>query len=166
MLIAVVAQYTLYAVLAAAAAVWWTLRPPERLVMVVALALAVVIAGGLLLAAALGWTDPRPFVVDGTIPLVPHAPDNGFPSDHTVASTLLAGIVMGFRLRVGLCLLLASVVLGAARVAAQVHHVPDIIAGVLIGLVGAVGGLLLAHVALANQADGRPRWQRVRPQMG
>ncbi|MDD5318787.1 MAG: phosphatase PAP2 family protein, partial [Candidatus Pacebacteria bacterium] len=29
------------------------------------------------------YFDPRPFVVGNFTPLVPHIPDNGFPSDHT-----------------------------------------------------------------------------------
>ncbi|MDP3995235.1 MAG: hypothetical protein Q8P78_01305, partial [bacterium] len=28
--------------------------------------------------------SPRPFVESGIAPLIPHAPDNGFPSDHTL----------------------------------------------------------------------------------
>ena len=166
MLIAAVAQYTLFAVLASAAVVWWTLGQRERLAVLVALVLAVVVGGGLLLAAAVGWYDPRPFVVEGTIPLFPHAPDNGFPSDHTIAATLVAGVVMGFRLRTGLALLFASILLGAARVAAQVHHVPDVVAGVLIGLAAAAVGVTLAHAAIGSWAGWRLPWRRPNPRPG
>ena len=163
MLIAATAQYTLFAVLACAALVWLTLGERERVAMLVALVFSVVVAAGLLLASAVEWYDPRPFVVDGTIPLFPHAPDNGFPSDHTIAATLVAGVVMGFRLRTGLALLFASIVLGAARVAARVHHVPDIAAGVLIGLAAATVGVFLAHAAFGTWADWRLPWQRANP---
>ena len=166
MLIAAVAQYTLFAVLACAAVVWLTLGQRERLAMLIAFALAVVVGAGLLLASAVGWYDPRPFVVDGTIPLFPHAPDNGFPSDHTVAATLVAGVVMGFRLRIGLGLLFVSIVLGAARVAARVHHVPDIAAGVLIGLAAAAVGVTLAHAAVGSWAGWRLPWHRADPRPG
>jgi len=166
MLITAVAQYTVFAVLACAAVVWLTLGERERVAMLVALVLAVVVGGGLLLASAVGWYDPRPFVVDGTIPLFPHAPDNGFPSDHTIAASLVAGVVMGFRLRTGLALLLASIVLGAARVAAQVHHVPDIAAGVLIGLAAAAVGVILAHAAVGGWAGWRLPWHRPDPRPG
>ena len=164
MLVAVAAQYILFAVLACAAVVWLTLRERERVAMLLAFVLAVVVGGGLLLASAVGWYDPRPFVVDGTIPLFPHAPDNGFPSDHTVAATLVAGVVMGFRLRIGIGLLFASILLGAARVAAQVHHVPDIVAGILIGLAAAAVGVILAHAAIGAWAGWRLPWHRANPQ--
>ena len=166
MLIAVVAQYFLFVVLACAAVVWLTLGQRERGAMLVALALAVVVGGGLLLASAVAWYDPRPFVVDGTIPLFPHSPDNGFPSDHTIAATLVAGVVMGFRLRTGLALLFASIMLGAARVAARVHHVPDIAAGVLIGLAAAAVGVTLAHAAIGSWAGWRLPWHRADPRQG
>ncbi len=160
MLVAVAAQYIIFAVLATAALVWWTLRDRERVAMLVAVALATVIGGGLLLASALEWNDPRPFVVDATTPLFAHSPDNGFPSDHAIAASLVAGVVMGFRLRTGIGLLIAAMVMGAARVAAQVHHIPDIIAGVLIGLIAAAAGLLLAHAALGGWATWRLPGQR------
>jgi undecaprenyl-diphosphatase len=166
MLIAVVAQYFLFVVLACAAVVWLTLGQRERGAVLVALALAVVVGGGLLLASAVAWYDPRPFVVDGTSPLFPHSPDNGFPSDHTVAATLVAGVVMGFRLRTGLALLSASIMLGAARVAARVHHVPDIAAGVLIGLAAAAVGVTLAHAAIGSWAGWRLPWHRADPRPG
>lgn len=38
------------------------------------------------------YVDPRPFVVGHFTPLVPHAPDNGFPSDHTLLVSALAAI--------------------------------------------------------------------------
>ena len=158
MLIAEASQYTLFAVLACAAVVWLTLGQRERGAMLVALVLAVVVGGGLLLASAVAWYDPRP--------LFPHSPDNGFPSDHTVAATLVAGVVMGFRLRTGLALLLASILLGAARVAAQVHHVPDIVAGVLIGLTAAAVGVTLAHAAIGSWAGWRLPWHRADPRPG
>jgi undecaprenyl-diphosphatase len=166
MLIAAAAQYTLFVVLACAVLVWWTLGERERVAMLVALVLAAVVGGGLLLASAVEWNDPRPFVVDGTIPLFPHAPDNGFPSDHTIAATLVAGVVMGFRLRIGLALMFGSILLGAARVAAQVHHVPDIVAGGLIGLAAAAVGVILAHAAVGSWAGWRPPWRRAKTQPG
>ena len=45
-----------------------------------------VTAYGVPLVGGAAWVDPRPFVVDGRAPLVPHADDNGFPSDHTTVA--------------------------------------------------------------------------------
>ncbi len=160
MAVAGVAQFAMFVVVAAAAVVWWTLGASERVTMLIALALATVVAGGLLLASAMAWSDPRPFVVDGTAPMFPHADDNGFPSDHTIASTLVAGVVTAFRLRVGLILLVTSILLGVARVAARVHHVPDVIAGLIIGLAAAALGVALARVGVAGSRGWRRSWQR------
>src|ERR1017187_827769 len=35
--------------------------------------------------------DPRPFVADGQVPLIPHEPNNGFPSHHAL---LAAAVVV------------------------------------------------------------------------
>jgi undecaprenyl-diphosphatase len=92
----------------------------------------IVVALLIQLAAAI-HTDPRPFVADPTLtPFFAHPPDNGFPSDHTALAATVAFLVLMHRLRTGLVLLAASVIAGAARVAAHVHHVQDIAAGVLI----------------------------------
>ncbi|MBM3205141.1 hypothetical protein FJZ48_04175, partial [Candidatus Uhrbacteria bacterium] len=39
------------------------------------------------------YFHPRPFVVEGVAPLIPHAPDNGFPSDHALLSFTISAIV-------------------------------------------------------------------------
>src|SRR5205085_658414 len=46
---------------------------------------------GLLLERALG--RPRPFVALGIVPLVPHAADSSFPSDHTLVGVALVGVL-------------------------------------------------------------------------
>ena len=61
-----------------------------------------------------------------------------FPSDHTALAATVALVVMMYRRWLGAALLAAGIVLGAARVAAHVHHAPDIAAGVLIAIL-AVG---------------------------
>src|SRR5713226_3806557 len=39
------------------------------------------------------YNDPRPFVVAHFIPLIPHKPNNGFPSDHVLWSAATAAIM-------------------------------------------------------------------------
>jgi len=88
---------------------------------------ALVIMVVLIKVAAAIYTDPRPFVVDPSIePLFAHPADNGFPSDHTALAATVALVVMMYRRWLGAGLLAAGIVLGAARVAAHVHHAPDI----------------------------------------
>src|SRR5665811_1090201 len=72
--------------------------------------------------------DPRPFVVHPSIrPLFAHPRDNGFPSDHTALAATVALLVMMYRRWLGALLLAASIVVGAARMAAHVHHGQDIV---------------------------------------
>lgn len=82
------------------------------------------------------YYNPRPFVVNGTEPLIPHAPDNGFPSDHTLLFAALAAIAWHFDKRVSVGLWIAAVGVGAYRVYASVHHPLDILGSIGIALIG------------------------------
>jgi len=90
------------------------------------------------------YYDPRPFTVAPfPKPLIEHAADNGFPSDHSSAAGLIA-VVIALRHRwYGALLGIAAIVLAWSRVAAHVHHVTDVIAGLAFGAVAAVLGTLL-----------------------
>ncbi|MBI2591003.1 MAG: phosphatase PAP2 family protein [Candidatus Blackburnbacteria bacterium] len=70
--------------------------------------------------------DPRPFVVNNTTPLIPHAPDNGFPSDHTLLVATIAAIIFIYNKKWGMVLAFLAFLVGASRVYAQVHHWLDI----------------------------------------
>jgi undecaprenyl-diphosphatase len=115
---------------------------------VVSLAITVVLVK---LAGAV-HADPRPFVVDPSIkPLFAHPADNGFPSDHTALAATVALLVMTYRKGLGVVLLVASIMLGAARMVAHVHHGQDIVAGLLIAVLAV--GMVVA------------RWRWVRPRL-
>ena len=157
-----VAKYGIVLVGLGAAYAWWRAARTDKATMVVAGALTLVLLWlGIKLGAHL-WTDPRPFVVDGRAPLFAHPPDNGFPSDHTALGVAVALVVMFWRRGVGLLLLLVALLVGAARVAAHVHHVPDIVGGALIGAVCAVLGVLLARGATKYAAARRAHGQLAR----
>ena len=101
------------------------------------------IIGGLiaLLFLELGgkvYYDPRPFVVQHIAPLFSHAADNGFPSDHTLLATFLAVCVLWYSRSWGMVLIVVAVVIGAARVAAHIHHPIDIAAAMAFALVAAL----------------------------
>ncbi len=77
--------------------------------------------------------SPRPFVVDSSItPLFSHIPNNGFPSDHTLLVMSLAAIVYMFNRKLGIILSIGSVLVGVARVMAQVHNPVDILGSIII----------------------------------
>ncbi len=133
--IAWLANYLLF-VMVAVALVTWLVREDRRTklvsaaVAVIGLALALVF----LVTAAHLHTDPRPFVQDPSLhPLIKHAADNGFPSDHSLAAGLLATVVFGRHRLVGAILVAAAVLVAASRVAAHVHHLQDVLAGLALG---------------------------------
>lgn len=87
--------------------------------------------------------DARPFVVGHFTPLIPHAADNGFPSDHTLLAAALGFAALAFSRKYGIVILILAVLIGAARVAAGVHHVEDIVGSFIISAIafGIVLGL-------------------------
>ena len=138
-LTAAVAQYLLFLILAAATVIWLRLPRPDKVGLAVQVVVSLAIAVVFVKLAGAVHADPRPFVVDPSVkPLFAHPADNGFPSDHTALAATVALLVMTYRKGLGAVLLAASVVLGAARMAAHVHHGQDIVAGLLIAVL-AVG---------------------------
>jgi membrane-associated phospholipid phosphatase len=151
-LVVAVAQYLIYLIMAAAAVIWVLLARHEKAGLAVQAIASLVVAFVLIQLAAAVHTDPRPFVVDPSIKvLIAHAPDNGFPSDHTTLAATVALLVMTYRRLLGAVLLLASIALGVARMAAHLHHGQDIVAGVLI-----------AALAVGMTTAG---WRWVRPRL-
>ncbi len=82
--------------------------------------------------------DPRPFVSEGLTPLISHAADNGFPSDHALLTGTLAAIATPFSFSVGALLWVLAILVGSARVLAHVHHTLDIVGSYAIAAVSAV----------------------------
>lgn len=86
-----------------------------------ALAYALAKLGGLV------YYDPRPFVVGGFTPLIAHAADNGFPSDHALLVSAIAMIGTLWNGKLGAALWILAAIVAAARVYVGVHHVADVI---------------------------------------
>jgi membrane-associated phospholipid phosphatase len=138
-LIAWLANYLLW-VIAAAAAIHGLLR--ERGSTRVTAAASAVVGLGLtlvfIMVAARLHTDPRPFVQNPDLhPLISHSADNGFPSDHSAAAGLIATLVLLRDRRWGVVLWVAALVVAGARMAAHVHHLQDVTAGLAIGALAA-----------------------------
>ncbi len=149
------ARYAVFVIPAGALLVWWRAGRRDKVTLAVAAVVTLVLAAVGIELAALVWTDPRPFVADGQTALVPHAADNGFPSDHATLGAAVAAVVLAWRRRVGVALLAVAVAVGAARVAAHLHHVPDIVAGVGIGVACAGLGVVVARWAVGWAAARR-----------
>jgi undecaprenyl-diphosphatase len=141
-LVSVCAQLLPFVAPAVLLLVWWRLPRGARARFAVLTVVSGIAAVVLVTAAGAVHSDPRPFVVDPTHPpLFEHSADNGFPSDHTTYAATAALLVTTVRRRLGLLLLLSAVVGGLARVAANVHHLQDIVAAVVIAGVAVGAGL-------------------------
>lgn len=145
-----IANYFLY--LSALGALYVFIRLPRQdkinflLTGVVGAVLALIFAklGGMV------YYDARPFVADHITPLMSHANDNGFPSDHTLLSGFLAFLVLRYSKLWGSVLLVISVMIGLARVLAGVHHIVDIIGSLVFA------GLAVFVVSLVFKRTHKP----------
>jgi len=88
-------------------------------------------------AAAL-YTDPRPFAADHFRPLIAHAADNGFPSDHSAAAAFIAVATLFVDAPLGIVACVVTVALGISRLYCLLHSPVDVLGGWLIGAMPAV----------------------------
>ncbi len=86
-------------------------------------------------AAAHVYFDPRPFVVNNFVPLIPHAADNGFPSDHTLLTGAIASVVWLYNKKISAILWLIALIVGTSRVLAGIHHPVDIVGAIVISII-------------------------------
>jgi undecaprenyl-diphosphatase len=84
--------------------------------------------------ASVIYYNPRPFVSEHITPLVAHAPDNGFPSDHTLLVASIASIVWFYNKKAGVVLWVIALFVAVSRVFVGVHHTVDVVASMLIAL--------------------------------
>ena len=80
------------------------------------------------------YYDPRPFVVGHFMPLIPHAPDNGFPSDHALLVSAAAMIGSYLNRKLGVVLWVLALIVAVARVYIGLHHPIDVIASIAISV--------------------------------
>jgi len=112
-----------------------SLSSEDRIKMLFVGVLSGVVSLILLKISSVFINDPRPFVINHVMPLIPHAPDNGFPSDHTLITMWLALVVFLNNRRAGIALIVISLIVGTSRVMALIHHPIDIIGSIVIATV-------------------------------
>lgn len=108
--------------------------------------------GGLL------YNDPRPFVVEHFQPLVAHAADNGFPSDHALVTAALVALVTLVSVPWALPFALLAIVIDWARVDAGIHHVIDVVGSSVFVALATLIALLLRPVIVRWLAPRLPNW--------
>lgn len=142
------ATYLLYAMVVGFALVWLLAESRRgKVELAVAAILGLVVVLIFIKIASTAYFDPRPLMPvadggDGVTPLIAHAPDNGFPSDHSSAAGLLAALVLLRRRWIaGAWFALGAVAVAWGRVAAGVHHLLDVATGLGLGALAAVVGV-------------------------
>ena len=66
-----------------------------------------------------------------------------FPSRHAYSAFAISSAALSVNIPLGISLLLASLVMCAARVLLGIHFIRDVVAGALIGVTAGVGALLI-----------------------
>jgi membrane-associated phospholipid phosphatase len=148
-IVSFIAQYFVGIPVLVIAYLFWKEEKREKIRLIVLIVLSAIAAVILVEIATKAHADPRPFIRDGVKPYFTSSTDNGFPSDHTVFSTVAAGVALSISKKWGIGLLLVAIIIGSARVIAGVHHTQDVIAGVVIGLVSC--GVSVAIMKLVNK---------------
>lgn len=126
----------------------------KRLNLLIFVAVSAVVTVLLVKLATTLHSDPRPFVRDGVTPYFSSSTDNGFPSDHTTFSAVIAFCVLKYSRKLGISLAILSLVIGSARVVGGVHHTQDIIGGFIIAALGvAVCSVALSAISRRKSKD-------------
>ena len=131
-LIRVVGSYGFLLSIAVAALYWLRVTRREKVSIVWELVFGGILALILSTIASHLYYDTRPFVTEHAVPIIAHAADNGFPSDHTLLTALIGFTILMHSRVVGSVLLSVALLVGVARVAARIHHPIDIVASFVI----------------------------------
>src|SRR5437868_4998498 len=114
-LIVFLAKYLIVAVMVLWLTTWVLLSKPNRIKFILATLAAGIMAIILSKIAGAVYFHPRLFTVENIKPLVPHGPDNGFPSEHTVLAMTLSTLIYFYRRRLAAAALVCTLLIGAGR---------------------------------------------------
>lgn len=89
------------------------------------------------------YSDPRPFTVDHVKPLISHARDNGFPSDHALLAAAIVLAVFFLSPLWSVLFIVLAVLVDWARVGAGIHHVADVLGSSIFVIVAAIVAVLV-----------------------
>lgn len=95
---------------------------------------------GFLLArfSGLFYQHLQPFVEQGFKPIIYHAPDNSFPSDHAVIAGVFGYFLYAINKSWGSVALIFAILIAWGRVLGGVHYPIDVIAGLAIGFLAVI----------------------------
>jgi undecaprenyl-diphosphatase len=124
---------------------WLKANRKYKVRMCVAIVLAGLVAGIIDKIAGRLYYDPRPFVTHHVTPLVAHASDNGFPSEHTIFTFTIATVLYFYRPKLSYIAFGLAVLVGIGRVGAHIHSPIDIVGGIAIGLISGWTGYQISE---------------------
>jgi undecaprenyl-diphosphatase len=133
--------------LLALAAVAWLLRTrsrPDAVRWLIATVIMLVLSYVFAKIGAAIYNDPRPFTVDHVKPLISHAPDNGFPSDHALLAAAIVAAVLMLSPAWSIPFVILGILVDWARVGSGIHHVVDVLGSAVFVLIAMLIGLALA----------------------
>jgi len=142
------AKYLVYIDVLIAAAIIVALlyhQPRLRIVRwIVAFVLLLVLSEIAAQIASSVYSDPRPFVTGHFHPLIAHAADNGFPSDHgLLAAAVVAGVAL-LRLTWIIPFVVLGILVDWARVGSGVHHPIDVIGSAVLVALATIVAIFVA----------------------
>lgn len=83
------------------------------------------------------YDKPRPFEVDGSIPLILHEVGKSFPSGHAAFFFAISMTLLIYNRKWGAVFFVGAVLMGIGRVLAHIHWPIDILGGAIIGIASA-----------------------------
>ncbi len=148
LLIILCAKYLVFFVGLIALVYWLTLPKLQKIRIAVVGAVTAIVAFALTKIGGALFYDPRPFVTHHLTPLLPHAADNGFPSDHTVFAATIAVTIFFASKRLGMGLFALAAVVGVARILAHVHSPIDVLGSLVFAVAGGAAAYYLAPIVM------------------
>lgn len=92
-----------------------------------------------------------------------HVSDHSFPSGHTTATTAaMTAIFLTTEKKKSWPVFIFVALMGFSRLYLMVHYPTDVLAGLIAGLIGAVGGYYLVKLGYRLIIDRHPDWRIVR----
>lgn len=146
------AQYLVWFVVLGLVVAWFLVDREEKKRFIVSTLIACIIAYAIAKIGSHLYFDPRPFVSEHVQPLIKHAADNGFPSDHALFTMTLTAATYFFHKKLFSAMLIMTILVGIARILARVHSPLDIGAGWIFGIIGGIAGYYLMQLIFRKVA--------------
>jgi len=133
-----VGQYFIFISIVVVGLYWLRAKTSKKISLAYQLIVGGILAEALAIIAGHLYYDPRPFVTHHLVPIIAHAADNGFPSDHALLASFLAFTMFLYSRRVAIFLLVNALLLSWARVAAHIHNPRDIVGSFVFAAVSVI----------------------------